>query len=308
MTNARVPDTEKFLFEVTEPIYFDEGDYVEFEAVNFFPVLNADKFASQSHFDGVVIAIFVGTRDGGLFLGSAVIIAPGVALGAKHVITDHLSELQSGSISITAFGFGHSNRADIWRVANVRIDESHDVAVYSLIRTSAPPKNRKFRQAILSTRLPAIGEAVMFAGFRPEQESISPLEGGELNLKGSVGLVSNHYLSGRDSSMIPWPCFQVDVGTPGALSGGPVFDKFGDVVGVLCSSMGTDGDGYSIASMIHPALPMPFKPHWPNALYSESETVFGLNQKICRVNGREALSVSAEPTGNIVWKYRAWTD
>lgn len=52
----------------------------------------------------------------------------------------------------------------------------------------------------------------------------------------SVGKVVERFPAGRDSVMLPFPCFQSDMPLYGANSGGPVFDEKGRVCGINCTS------------------------------------------------------------------------
>ncbi|MEO8000663.1 MAG: trypsin-like peptidase domain-containing protein [Arenimonas sp.] len=52
------------------------------------------------------------------------------------------------------------------------------------------------------------------------------------------GIVTDLYPDGRDSVMLPFPCFQSDMPIYGGNSGGPVFDEKGRICGINCSSFG----------------------------------------------------------------------
>lgn len=51
-----------------------------------------------------------------------------------------------------------------------------------------------------------------------------------------VGKVVERFPAGRDSVMLPFPCFQSNMPIYGANSGGPVFDEKGRVCGINCTS------------------------------------------------------------------------
>jgi hypothetical protein len=50
------------------------------------------------------------------------------------------------------------------------------------------------------------------------------------------GNVTQMFPDGRDSVMLPFPCFQSDIPVYGANSGGPVFDEKGRICGINCTS------------------------------------------------------------------------
>ena len=57
----------------------------------------------------------------------------------------------------------------------------------------------------------------------------------------SVGEVTNVYPMGRDSSMMPGPCFATNARYEGSMSGGPAFNDDGHLVGIVSScSKGDD--------------------------------------------------------------------
>lgn len=51
------------------------------------------------------------------------------------------------------------------------------------------------------------------------------------------------YPHGRDRVMLPWPVLEVDCPTWGGMSGGPVFDEHGHLIGLLCSSFSVEEGG-----------------------------------------------------------------
>ncbi len=297
---------------VTDVVEFVAGDRLEFQSMPFPPLINASDMP-QEHFDGALVHIHVGTKETNAVFGNAALVAPGVAIGAKHVIAKDLDDVMAGRISIFATAMAKDGRVDYWDVRHIMFDED-DLAIYSLVRRSALPESKRLTLASLSTRLPAEGEPVMIVGFKWEDGSFSHEDGRDVGIvKGhvhaSIGVVGDRYPHGRDRSVIPWPCFEVRVGTHPGMSGGPAFDVNGDLVGVLTSGFG-DGDdpeGISYVSMVHPALWRPFKTAWPNGLFPESTTLLEINPLMCHITGRDRVYTVLDLNGDSKWYFDHWS-
>jgi hypothetical protein len=72
----------------------------------------------------------------------------------------------------------------------------------------------------------------------------------------SKGTVQNIHFPYRDKSFLSFPCFEVNSRFDAGMSGGPVLNLSGGVIGVVCSSIAlADSDGHtSYASLTGPAL------------------------------------------------------
>lgn len=297
---------------VTEVIEFDAGDRLEFQSMPFPPLFDVPDMP-QEHFDGALIHIHVGTKENNAVFGNAAMVAPGVAIGAKHVFAKDLDAIMAGSISIFATALAKDGRFDYWDVRHIRFEED-DLAIYSLVRRSALPESKRLTLAGLSTRLPPEGEPVMIVGFKWEDGSYSVEDGQHVGIvKGhvhaSIGLVGERYPHGRDRSVIPWPCFEVRVGTHPGMSGGPAFDVNGDLVGVLTSGVGDgdDPDGTSYVSMVQPALWRPFKTAWPKGVFPESTTLLEIDPLMCYIKGRERVYPVLDLNGDSKWYFDHWS-
>jgi hypothetical protein len=95
------------------------------------------------HFKGAIVS--VGLQRTGerqiRVLGTAVMVAPGVALTATHVLTDDLEALMAGSATIKCFGVRSATAMDVWRVTSfIRRNLDDDLTVLSLRPTSGARK------------------------------------------------------------------------------------------------------------------------------------------------------------------------
>lgn len=72
----------------------------------------------------------------------------------------------------------------------------------------------------------------------------------------SRGIIQRTHFPFRDRRFLPFPCFEVAARFDKGMSGGPVFNTSGNVIGVICSSLGNPEErGYiSYASLIGPSL------------------------------------------------------
>ena len=81
----------------------------------------------------------------------------------------------------------------------------------------------------------------------------------------SSGLVQEIFPSMRDRGLVNFPAFQFDARVDGSMSGGPVFDEEGHLVGINSSSLPPTGDNdrlhTSTAALLWPVPALAFTPH-----------------------------------------------
>lgn len=237
--------------------------------------------------------------------GSAVLIAPGLALAAKHVLEPILSELLAGTLAPLAISVT-SHGIVIWRLHQI-IHGGTDVVILCLNMASEfPPDGLKC--ATLTTRTPAVGERVMIAGVRSDQvvENGQPLG---LTVRIGVGEVSAIYPLGRDRAMLPTPCVEVRCLTVGGMSGGPAFDLNGNLIGTLTSSMEDDG-GPSYVSLWWPTAGDLIDSVWPPGMVPLPTTLLEMAAAgLVRIEKPDALtaSVNYESEHPFEVNYEPWT-
>ncbi len=268
----------------------------------------------QDHFDGALVHIHIGTKEENKILGNAAMVAPGIAIGARHVIESDLPMIIKGERHIWATAVCKGSRLDYWEIRHINTHENTDLAIFSLVRKSELPEDLTLNVTVPSTRMPNEGETVMVAGFHwtggsssNQQEHFQSVIHGDV--RGAVGLVTDRFAIRRDNSSLRWPCFAIRVGTYGGMSGGPAFDSEGHLIGVLCSGFG-DGDsteGPSYISMLYPALYESFLTAWPNALYPERTTLLEIDRRLCPIVGAEHLTRVLDLNGQLNWHYDQWS-
>ena len=211
-----------------------------------------------------------GFKDGrvGQVIGTAVMIAPGVAVTATHV----LDELEAAGWNVDARGPGGGGSLTWWRATgfgrtvyiNRQTEEvraSSDLAVMALELAGDPGRLLELPIPVLAPDIPAVGDSVMVVGF---QSGGGDPEG--ISLFASRGVVTAQHLNGRDTVMLPNPCLEVELDIWGGMSGGAVVNTHGELVGIASSSVqGSERLGF--VSLLGPVMDYKIVPHWPPGWY-----------------------------------------
>lgn len=240
---------------------------------------------------GVVLSIHFSMGDKQQAIGSAVMVAPGVALTAAHVVNNYWEELRSGETEAMLFGIANTG-IQIWRPKTVTCVEATDTAILGLTAASKLPPNSTFEHSVISTRIPSVGENVVLAGTRgPDASALGPKTRTALDLFAAQGPVTERFVfpTGRDSLMLPWPTIYFDCPSIGGMSGGPAFDEAGCLIGILSASMGNTMDDAtpSYVSLIYPALHAKFSGGWP-IKYPFARSL--MEDPLCEIEGRNAFT------------------
>lgn len=259
-------------------------------------------------FDGLLLTLSFSDGAAYSMEGSAVLVAPGIALCARHVIEPRLTDIESGALTVKAIGLfrGHLFM-QYWHVKEVTSASGAgaDICILGLELASALRTDIPFRQAMISTRIPRLGEELTLCGFKPHVDVVpngSALVGGFIVCK---GVVTARYPSGRDRVMLPCPVVEVECPAYGAMSGGPVFDSAGLLVGLVSTSFDdSTGSGPAYVSLLYPALTRPFRGGWPTGLIKIQPARL-LDLDCCHIVGREHVMYQ-ETTDAYCWTVRDW--
>ncbi len=273
-----------------------------------FPIEAAQKHFAVNNwgiFAGAVLAVAFPAPDRANMYGSAVLVAPGIAIGAMHVFDEARQRVMAAEVGAMCFGVCE-DRIIIWRITQVtsHAGDRSDLAIFSLELASELPPDQTFTVAILSTRTPAIGERLTIVGFRhsnAEELSAGPERELHLQLLYSAGPVVHQYPQQRDSFGLPCPCVEVDCHAPGGMSGGPVFDPQGRLVGIL--SRGLD-QGPSWVLLLWPALGWSFGGGWPAQVMVGERRLVDLNDGRCTIERPDAVSIEGDVAK---LRYEQWT-
>ncbi|MGA3868728.1 serine protease [Ralstonia pseudosolanacearum] len=206
------------------------------------------------HEAGDALAALALIDDGGpIVLGSGVMIGPGLAVVATHVLAEFKAQ-NAHPVLLTFLPNGA--RAWLPRESSTLTGPSafgvdrrivSDVSLLSCTLNSEAFEHYPLALAPLQIALPLVGERLWAFGYRHDalQDAaalVTPLV--------TSGVVTAVFPRGRGERM-PSACVEVAMDTKGGMSGGPVVNANGDLVGIVSSSL--DG-GPSYVTLIWEAL------------------------------------------------------
>jgi hypothetical protein len=261
-------------------------------------------------FNGMLLHVAFNDKKIHRILGSAVFVAPGIALCATHVFESFVEQLISSELSCTCWGISPKGM-QIWHVRKLTIVPGTDLTILGLELASELPQDNVFYQSVITTRLPKIGEHLLLCGFVAGEHAFEVREPPGVSASGRVwvskGVVTERYTQGRDRSMIPFPVLEVSTLALGGMSGGPVYDENGLLVGLVCSSLDTGGgEGVSYVSLLWSALTSRFEGVWPNGIYKSPTTLLEIcGVGLCAIDKPDAVSAEYEEN-DVHTTYRIW--
>jgi hypothetical protein len=205
-------------------------------------------------------------------IGTATLIGAHLALTAKHVIDEASKffqrkktkggEEQSGAslrllqvLPGPNYRFWNVDRG--WRTCT-------DIAILhlSLDRTSEADVSINWRSLPLRATPPPSGQKVVAFGYRESKIQVSKGPSGQAHIDindkptTSAGVVGKIFPVQRDSSMLNFPCFEVQAHFAPGMSGGLVVDESGWLCGLVCSSLRFDDPSTSPLSYAATLWPM----------------------------------------------------
>ncbi|WP_299521825.1 30S ribosomal protein THX [Winogradskyella sp.] len=205
--------------------------------------------------------------------GSAVIIAPYLAITAKHIIEDFFNKYDNkdkktlknktgeikGTFSLTAFQtLGGEKDKSIWSITRMWPCASTDIYFLRLTPASQLALDYKWKKITLDFKTVKVGERVSAFGYGNskyiKEKSLNNLT---YEASTSVGEIIEVYPEKRDSSRLNFPCFMTNSRYDGGMSGGPVFNERGFLCGLICSSLparNINEEDVSYVSLLKPIL------------------------------------------------------
>ncbi|MEG3168179.1 trypsin-like peptidase domain-containing protein [Sphingomonas sp. LB3N6] len=232
---------------------------------------------------GAVLFIESVTPAGAHVHGTAFLVAPGIALTAWHTISAWEEEGHFGEPDHAIFACGAIGaELRVWEVRSINGPVAGgDVAMLILAPRFELGEEVAVYHFALAAAFPGVGSHVTALGMRLEPaEAVLPLLHGDLQLPVisiatvvSTGAVEDRYPKGIPR--IAAPCLAANVFSIGGMSGGPVFDETGHVVGIVSESIGNDDvdDYVTFVSLIWPATLFEFEGVWPQGLLPAGSTL-----------------------------------
>ena len=172
----------------------------------------------------MVLRLIVGFySDAPVVLGTATILCRHLLVTARHVLTDR-----------AVLPSAHS------------VDPGSDLA---LLHVSANPRRSNLESPlrrnapVVNPFAPPLGDPVAAFGYRRSSAQASKNSDGELNIvindefMSSGGVVREIHEWRRDRVMLPFPCYRVGARFDAGMSGGPVFDEYGSLCGLVCANV-----------------------------------------------------------------------
>jgi S1-C subfamily serine protease len=245
--------------------------------------------------DSIVVVASL-TDEGMMAVGSGVMIGPGLMLTANHVLKD-FPQGESGPVCLTFLqecARAWLPRGHTTAVGPSAFDQDRrrvsDLTLVSCSLNSEAHEQYLLTLAPIKLALPLIGERLWAFGYR-HGDIVNGT--GSLGSYVSSGLVTACFPDGRGERM-PSSCIEVAMDTIGGMSGGPVVNDDGWLVGIVSSSL--EG-GPSYVTLLWDALRLSASgaPRcvWP---VDEADLFLGRDLGLIHIKG----DVTRDEAGNVV--------
>lgn len=240
-----------------------------------------------------LVALALIEEAGPIVLGSGVMIGPGLVMAATHVLEEFAAR-NADPVLLTFVPDGARawlprGRSTVTGPSAFGADRRivSDVSLLSCTLNSEAHLHHPLTLAPLQVALPLVGERLWAFGYRHDalQDAvalITPLV--------TSGVVTAAFPQGRGERM-PSACIEVAMDTKGGMSGGPVVNADGDLVGIVSSSI--DG-GPSYVTLIWDALRLKVSSRLPSPARGDIDLFAAAALGLVKLKGRVRRSKRGE--------------
>ncbi|MBX2969909.1 MAG: trypsin-like peptidase domain-containing protein [Cyclobacteriaceae bacterium] len=258
--------------------------------------------------------------------GTAVMVGPCLAMTARHVVEDFLRvfdgkkyfegnpKKDTGTFSTMVINPKSEAK---WAVQQFYfLVEGVDVAFLKLAPQNQMAKDRVNIFATIDLSMPKIGDKIFAFGFvdtqtiaeKKSEDHISFGNGMSRSLAYSEGVVKEVHQQYRDLSRLKFPCFQTNARFDGGMSGGPVLNENGIVIGLVCSNLppsSIEEEHVSYVSLLWSSMLISISLPFPEfELDKDYPVLFLAKHKIINVIGWEKCFLEKNDSGKFVIGFR----
>jgi hypothetical protein len=186
--------------------------------------------------------------------GTAVIVAPGLAIAASHVLDEIRAQFgfdrSSKNIELDIY-VNQLNTGACWYVCHASSWVGTDITVLSLKPRNDNARSASVGRLPVTVDPPTVGTNVTALGYPGTGLTIPQNDRDVLKMNFSItptvseGEVVEVHRSFRDSANLRFPCFAVNAGFTAGMSGGAVFNASKELCGLVCSGGEGEFKNYS---------------------------------------------------------------
>jgi Trypsin-like peptidase domain len=245
--------------------------------------------------------------------GTACIVAPWLAITARHVVDDHFEGFrrrrpnntdEASHITLTYVAPGGGLPVIPLFVQRTWYLEPYDIAVLHLTPASEMNMEHVWDVPRLSLLPPRPGSSIFSFGYPNSKCEVLGHDQFELRMDATTttGTVIEVHHERRDAVRLPFPCFQTNARFDGGMSGAPVFNEQGQVCGLICQTLPAatpEEDHASYVSSLWPMLAIPINAPWDRYPTGTSYPLFEYAQtKVMDTIGLDNFVLDKLPEGH----------